>query len=194
MDEVFRATADSFMEEMFRANADQGRTVLNDLHKCVQPVGAEDGSPGAPVDVKKAVERFQILWDNFKAAGDQVTREDVAMLDDVGETVRRLKAVKDLCVLHASLGHEEVIGTACVDAVPMEHRSADPLLFNVCGAMNPMSPDPLPIIVVNNVNKYAKDIVDLAYRALSRDCAHGLFDLKSEEQVVAVYIWRTTST
>jgi hypothetical protein len=168
------------MEELFRANADEARAMLDDLA----------GSPDALVDVVKAVERFEIVWDKFKAAGDQVTPADVATLSHVGEIVRRLKAVNDLRLLHASLAYEDVIGTSCLDAVPKEHQAADPVFFKVCGVINAINPDPLPVVVVNNVDKYAKEVVDVAHRALSRDCAHGLFIPKSVEQVVGVYIWR----
>ena len=56
--------------------------------------------------------------------------------------------------------------------------------------MNTVSPGPLPVLRVDNVNKYGGDAVGVAHRALVRDCAHGLFVPTCKEQVVAVYVWR----
>lgn len=188
---MFRATAaEDCMEEMFRASAAEGRALLNDLHGILNPSAGDDGKPAAPVDVLRAAELYGLAWDKFEAAADQVTEADVDALTQVGKIVQGLKAAHDLRKLHASMAHEGVIGTSCFAAVPEEHQTADPLFFKVCGVMNAVSPGPLPVLRVNNVNMYAGDAVGVAHRATVRDFAHGLFVPTCKEQVVAVYVWR----
>lgn len=168
--------------------------MLNDLRGILNPPAGDDGKPVAPVDVLKAVEQYEHVWDKFEAAADQVTEADVDALSQVGKIVQGLKAVHDLRKLHASVAHdaheEGVLGTSCFAAVPEEHQTADPLFFKVCGVVNAVSPGPLPVLRVNNVNMYGGDAVGVAHRALVRDFAHGLFVPTCKEQVVAVYVWR----
>jgi hypothetical protein len=152
------------------------------------------------ISTQAALRTVRDLWAKKSLMGVRFNADDLRCLDIVTKEVERRCALES-CTDFPK--HPSFRGTHCTfveQAVPESMREyakavapdGKPRWFRVCGTKNPWEPGSVAV-AIENPNKFAEDVVELAYWAAMWDLKHGRLELTTRPELLFLYVWPSSA-